>query len=381
MAEAGKQTRLVGSYLQLASEGKIDYESAIYRIELKRDAMLVTIKDASGLGGMPYESGLPVRRTVTIPLNASRLAQLRDLSRGEISRLLRQAYPTMSDADVRMYSSEIVRTTRDFKGLFSSSQRSLSSRIARNSILAGAGGAGLDVAIQTVWQFHQTGRVNWRPVAISGGITLVGSAVGSGMGQGAVVLITSNPIAYQFMQRTSLLLGLGSTSLAANGLGSLIGGGFASVFIAYGGWLAGQYDMKTANRMALAGGTAVFAATAFGVGVFSLASAIGTASTGTAIASLGGAAATDATLAWLGGGSLAAGGFGMLGGSVVLTGGVALVAVGAGTAVYACFRYFDDRQDLERIRLTIEDLRSRRVFPTSGVGTQRFEIHVIRQQR
>ena len=51
--------------------------------------------------------------------------------------------------------------------------------------------------------------------------------------------------------------------------------------------------------------------------------ALGTASTGTAIASLSGAAATNATLAWFGGGSLAAGGLGVAGGTVVLGGVVA----------------------------------------------------------
>ncbi|MCC8164537.1 MAG: hypothetical protein LIO86_15565 [Lachnospiraceae bacterium] len=48
--------------------------------------------------------------------------------------------------------------------------------------------------------------------------------------------------------------------------------------------------------------------------------ALGTASTGTAIASLSGAAATNATLAALGGGALAAGGGGMALGTAVLGG-------------------------------------------------------------
>ena len=46
--------------------------------------------------------------------------------------------------------------------------------------------------------------------------------------------------------------------------------------------------------------------------------ALGTASTGTAIASLSGAAATNAALAWLGGGTVAAGGAGVAGGSFIL---------------------------------------------------------------
>lgn len=55
-------------------------------------------------------------------------------------------------------------------------------------------------------------------------------------------------------------------------------------------------------------------------GTMSLVGLLGTASTGTAIASLSGAAANSATLAWLGGGSLAAGGAGVAGGALVAGG-------------------------------------------------------------
>lgn len=59
------------------------------------------------------------------------------------------------------------------------------------------------------------------------------------------------------------------------------------------------------------------------LGTWALVSAIGTASTGTAIGTLSGVAATNATLAWFGGGALAAGGAGMSGGMLVLGGIVA----------------------------------------------------------
>ena len=68
------------------------------------------------------------------------------------------------------------------------------------------------------------------------------------------------------------------------------------------------------------GGAAVGAAGGFAAAgaTTSAVMALGTASTGTAIASLSGAAATNATLAALGGGSLAAGGGGMALGSTIL---------------------------------------------------------------
>ena len=63
------------------------------------------------------------------------------------------------------------------------------------------------------------------------------------------------------------------------------------------------------------------------VGATGTAVAVGTASTGTAIASLSGVAARNAILAWFGGGSLAAGGGGMALGSIVLGGFVVAPAL------------------------------------------------------
>ncbi len=76
------------------------------------------------------------------------------------------------------------------------------------------------------------------------------------------------------------------------------------------------------------------------LGAWALVSAIGTASTGTAIGTLSGVAATNATLAWFGGGALAAGGAGMSGGMLVLGGIVAapiiyFAAKGAWTKAHA----------------------------------------------
>ncbi len=85
------------------------------------------------------------------------------------------------------------------------------------------------------------------------------------------------------------------------------------------------------GAVALAGGIGGVAAGTFGgfaaaSATTSAVMAIGTASTGTAIASLSGAAATNATLAALGGGAIAAGGGGIALGTTVL--GVATAGVG-----------------------------------------------------
>ncbi|WEV56800.1 hypothetical protein [Ligilactobacillus acidipiscis] len=82
-----------------------------------------------------------------------------------------------------------------------------------------------------------------------------------------------------------------------------------------------QYD----KDIKVAGGSTA-AGVAAGVGVAALApsaamaiaTAVGTASTGTAISTLSGVAATNAALAWLGGGSIAAGGAGIVGGNALI---------------------------------------------------------------
>lgn len=84
---------------------------------------------------------------------------------------------------------------------------------------------------------------------------------------------------------------------------------------------------KVGGAAVAAGGTAAASMVAF-------TATVGTASTGTAIASLSGAAATKATLAAIGGGALSAGGFGVVGGLAVLTGGGLIIAAGVGAAVW-----------------------------------------------
>lgn len=83
------------------------------------------------------------------------------------------------------------------------------------------------------------------------------------------------------------------------------------------------------------------------LGAWAIVSAIGTASTGTAIGTLSGVAATNATLAWFGGGALAAGGAGMSGGMLVLGGIVAApIIYFAAKGAWTKARAFQDQEVL-----------------------------------
>ncbi|MBU3749481.1 MAG: hypothetical protein FGM52_03365 [Mycobacterium sp.] len=96
-----------------------------------------------------------------------------------------------------------------------------------------------------------------------------------------------------------------------------------------------------------------------GVGVSTLAGAVGTASTGTAISALSGVAAENALLAWLGGGSLAAGGGGVALGGMALnfvTVGPALLVGGLVTKGQGAKELTKAREDEAKIAVAIAEL-------------------------
>ncbi|AXE39976.1 hypothetical protein [Acidipropionibacterium virtanenii] len=114
--------------------------------------------------------------------------------------------------------------------------------------------------------------------------------------------------------------------------------------------------------------------------------AIGAASTGTAISTLSGAAASNAVLAWLGGGSLAAGGGGVAAGTAVLaattatvTVGVALLAAGTILSAHYAQKLTEAKIHEEDVALAVTGLESawivmdgilRRVDELTGVTNE-----------
>ena len=84
-----------------------------------------------------------------------------------------------------------------------------------------------------------------------------------------------------------------------------------------------KITVLNASDILSSGITGVGAGILLGWGTYGGVMALGSASTGTAIAGLSGVAATNATLAWLGGGAIAAGGGGMALGTAVLGGIIA----------------------------------------------------------
>lgn len=103
---------------------------------------------------------------------------------------------------------------------------------------------------------------------------------------------------------------------------------------------------------------------------------LGTASTGTGIATLSGAAATNATLAWLGGGSLASGGLGMAGGTMVLGGIVAgpILAIGGMVMASKAEEAKENAyENLAEAKLHAEQMKTATLI-TSSIKTRSDEI-------
>ena len=94
-------------------------------------------------------------------------------------------------------------------------------------------------------------------------------------------------------------------------------------------------------------------------GAVAIATAVGEASTGTALSSLSGAAYTNALLSYFGGGSLAAGGFGVAGGTIVLSGiaiAPAIAILGIGADIIS-EKYLTSAKEYEKqAEITIENL-------------------------
>ncbi|HDR1062626.1 hypothetical protein ACFGZ0_08105 [Pasteurella multocida] len=129
-----------------------------------------------------------------------------------------------------------------------------------------------------------------------------------------------------------------------------------------------EISLLTTSSLAIAGGAATGAMTAFGA--YSGTMALASASTGTAISTLSGAAATNATLAWLGGGTLASGGFGMAGGALMLN------AIVAGPALAVAGWYMgnkaeaklNDAKSNHEIALTFKADAEKSITLTDGIS-------------
>lgn len=347
--------RLRADYLRAAAEGRVSYRSEIFRVKVKGDMANISVQRL-GADGFPLEAArsLPPIKIAGQPANVVK-AQLI----GEVHKI----YPAIGKEESRDLANRLYAQAKSPQAAISAKSPALRLVGTTGAVLAAGGlvAGGTDVFIQLI----SGNPFDWSRVG-----TMTGLGGFSAVSAEAAQLAVSQALMRSVVFRTqSVALGRSMGLLPSQTISLLpkvAGGIVGAVAFAYGGYAIGLYDLKDANRAAIAGAAGVavggLTSSAATAGLMAYAATFGTASTGTAISSLSGAAATNASLAWLGGGAISAEGGGVAGGVFVLsaTGAIVFVvaAVGITSAVMYGFRLYDAKQDWQRVGKTIDVLRN-----------------------
>lgn len=357
LREAGKRAGQLGDYLAECAGGQKPYKAYIWRVGVEGNEVKWLAKDASLLGSNGSEARLPVVKSGVLRLSGAELRSLNRLGTAEIANLIRAKEPALSVVEAKRIAETISGESRSLQQTLSADTSRAHGRVGRTSAIAGVALAAIDMSVTAAMDYWRQGKVDVDLIAKRGGVALAAGGLGTYVGQNVTVAVLRSAAA-----NTGRGVGgpLSLTMFGAQGAGIAAGGAVASLVMAYGSYFAGLTDLRGANMMAAAGVAGGLAGAAVWTGTLSLVAAYGTASTGTAIATLSGVAATNASFAVLGGGTVAAGGFGVAGGAVVLSGGVLLIGVAVGGVVLSGFNYLNERDDMNRIQLTIDRLRASR---------------------
>lgn len=336
-----KQAGRVAQWLESAAEGRISYGSRLFEVKIEGARILTTVKDASGVSKGVSASKLPIIGRVVTPLQGG--GSMSQALTSAWANELKRTQPHLSNNEISEQARALARETAA-SGLSFERPR-MRDRFRKSTAVGVLLASGIDIGIQ-LWT---TGEVDPEQVAVNA--FAGGTGVGSGYITGFATTRTlmNTRIGLNLSRQVASSMGLASTSLSANLLGSAAGGTVAGVTFSYVLYITGYADLETANRMAIAGAAGSLAGVAVTATTTSLVAAFGTAGTGTAISSLSGAAATSATMAAIGGGSMA------VGYALLWTGaGAVVVVVGAG--VMWGFTMYDAAQENERLELTYEYL-------------------------
>ena len=253
-----------------------------------------------------------------------------------IEKRLKREIPGLTNADAEELTRDLAKKlkTGDF---FKTELINVGETIALQSLKAAAA----SLIFDSFFQLITTKRIDVRKSTVS----FLSVGAGSASGQTVAYFMLKNRIMYLYSLRLTRLAGIGGTKFVRGAISSSAGAAIAALVLAYGGSALGLYDIKQANRTAIASLSGTAVSGAVGVGVPALISHFGTCGTGAAISSLHGAAATNAVFAKLGFGTIASGGFGASGGVVVLGGIVAVTAVSVTLAVSFGINKYDESVD------------------------------------
>ncbi len=348
-AEIRLQAKRTTKYLQACAEGKIEYRCRISRYRANSDRHHITVQE--------WDPKAETLGKVTARFSGKYRDLLKSVQKG-----LRRQFEAVfrrqgiNDRDVRQLADHACEDPQFFNNMRRDPswnwRLGFDWQALRAAAIAGALGFAFDVVFGLA-----AGSVHWQRsirtaaaagaagfVGYVGGIQIVSVLKGTQFGRLAIV--------------ASPIRSLAGTPLSSV-LGTLGGSVLAAATFAYLSHMMGQTDIRAAHRQVAGTLASISTGTAFSGGVFGLAAAFGTASTGTAISSLSGAAATDATLAYLGFGSIASGVLGMAGGMAILSGGTLAVSAAVAIGVTYLFRRADDKSQRAVLDGTLEIVKKR----------------------
>lgn len=338
--------RLRADYLRAASEGRISYRSELFRVNVKGNVATISIRslDANGVA-VGAERTMPPIRLAGRPAN---------IVKAELTSEVRKVYPLLGKAESRTLANKLYAQAGSSAEAISA--KSASFRMASTTGAIIATGGVLAGGIDAIAQLASGDSLDWTRTGKMAGLGAVSALSAEAAEVGvSMALMRNTPL-----RSTSIALGRGmgllparSLSLATKAVGGLAG----ALAFAYGGYAVGLYDVSEAHKTAVAGAVGTLTGGLAYSGMMAAASAWGTASTGTAIASLHGAAATNASLAWFSGGAVSAGGGGVAWGAAIVGGAVVIVAASMTAAVMYGIHLHDAAVDWKRVGDTASVLR------------------------
>ena len=338
--------RLRADYLRAASEGRVAYRSELFRVKVKGDVATISIRtlDSNGFAGGAERTMAPIRL----------VGRSANIVKAELASEVRKAYPLLSKEESRQLAGRLYTQAKNPGAAISARSPALRLVGTTGAVLATGGllAGGIDAAAQLMsgepFDWLRTGKM--AELGAASALSAEAAQMGMSMALMRNASLRSSTIA---LGRSMGLLPARSLSIAPKAAGGIVG---ALVF-AYGGYAVGFYDVSEAHKTAIAGAAGTAAGGLAYSGMMAAASAWGTASTGTAIATLHGAAAESASLAWFGGGAVSAGGGGVATGVIVLSGGVTVVVIVTYTAIMYGIHLYDAAEDWKRVGNTASVLR------------------------
>lgn len=329
LPKAIQQLKGMAYLFRAGADGRIDFPKRIFQVKVDENVLKVNILDATAVdaaGGNLNE--LPVNAKLDIPLNRTVWSSV---AVEKTTEQIRSKMPYLDSDEARSLAKGIQSTAKTAEDAFA--QSSFKNFTAVEAAKAGTAGVVIAVPVEIAFELINGGQVDWQRVAGVGVLAGGSAAIGNTLGNATTFALLRTEAGYSASSAVAELVGLRSAGHLANGAGGLVGGGATAILFAYGGYWLGYYDLKMANRFAVAG--------VAGAGVGAILTA-----------ELGGSA--------------------VVGSSVLASTGVGIVIIGVTAAVIYGFQVYDEYQDNIRLSKTIEYLSSKPTFfiPDSRQGFQ-----------